>query len=132
MGDITKKFEDFKKKKDNKFSKENEFEPMSNDIIALGKLDNGEYEPIKGPVEIVSIVDVITDPDEIKKIEENFTIDTTLNVGEVKRGDIIWISAMLKKKDASAAWNSQTLSVLKLRLIDYFYGLNKLRSVKKL
>ena len=38
MADITKKFEDFKKKKDNKFSKENEFEPMSNDIVALGKL----------------------------------------------------------------------------------------------
>ena len=73
-----------------------------------------------------------TNPIKIKKIEENFTIDTTLNVGEVKRGDIIWISAMLKKKDASAVWNSQTLSVLKLRLIDYFYGLNKLRSVKKL
>ena len=131
MADITKKFEDFKKKQNTNFNKSKEYNPLSNDIIVLGKLDDNKYEIISEPVEIIQIIDIIKDPEEIKKLEENFTLDTTLNIDEVKRGQIIWLSAMLKKKSTSS-WNSQVLSVLKVRVIDYYYGLNKLNSVKKL
>jgi hypothetical protein len=63
------------------------------------------------------------------KIDENMTIDKNLNVGEVKRGQIIWLTALLKKPGSS--YSNQTLGVLKLRVIDYYYGLNKLNQVLK-
>jgi hypothetical protein len=131
MKDITTKFADFKKKQNSKFDKNKEFNTLSSDIIALGKLDDGEYEIINEPVEIISIIDMIKDPAEISKLEENFTTDTTLNVGEVKRGQTIWLSAMLKKSNSSS-WNSQVLGCIKCRVIDFYYGLNKLNSVKKI
>lgn len=48
MSDITKKFADFKQKKVDKFEKEEEYTP-SNDIVALGKLEDDTYEKITGP-----------------------------------------------------------------------------------
>jgi hypothetical protein len=57
------------------------------------------------------------------------TIDKNLNVGEVKRGQIIWMTALLKKPGTS--YNNQTLGVLKVRVVDYYYGLNKLNQVIK-
>jgi hypothetical protein len=63
------------------------------------------------------------------KIDENMTIDKNLNVCEVKRGQIIWLTALLKKPGSS--YSNQTLGVLKLRVIDYYYGLNKLNQVLK-
>jgi hypothetical protein len=131
MSDITTKFEDFKKKELNNFDKSHEYKPLSSDIIALGKLDDGNYEKITEPVEIIQILDVITDPDEIKNIEENFTLDTNLSLKEIKRGDIIWLSAMLKKK-GSSSWNTQSLGVVKVRVVDFYYGLNKINSIKKI
>ena len=62
-------------------------------------------------------------------VDENMTIDKSLNVGEVKRGQIIWLTALLKKPGTS--YTNQTLGVLKLRVIDYYYGLNKLNQVMK-
>ena len=62
-------------------------------------------------------------------VDENMTIDKNLNVGEVKRGQIIWLTALLKKPGNS--YTNQTLGVLKLRVIDYYYGLNKLNQVMK-
>ena len=70
MSDITTKFEDFNQKKVDKFDKTNEYQPLSDDIIALSKLDDGSYEKIKGTIEIVQITGIITDEDEIKKLED--------------------------------------------------------------
>ena len=44
MSDITTKFDDFKNKKIKKFDKEKEFQPLSDDIIAISKLDNGDID----------------------------------------------------------------------------------------
>ena len=46
MGNITKKFDDFKNKEVKKFDKTKEYQPLSDDVIALAKLDTGEYEEI--------------------------------------------------------------------------------------
>jgi len=62
-------------------------------------------------------------------IDENMTIDKNLNVGEIKRGQIIWLTALLKKPGTS--YSNQTLGVIKLRVIDYYYGLNKLSQIMK-
>ena len=133
MGDITKKFDDFKNKEVKKFDKTKEFQPLSDDVIALAKLDTEEYEEIKGPVSISQITGVVTDPDEIKEIEkaikENVTLDTSLILKDVKRGQIIYLTALLEKSK-TASWNSQTMGVVKCRIVDFYYGLNKLRTIR--
>lgn len=133
MSDITKKFYDFKEDKTKKFDKEKEFQPLSDDIIALSKLDNGDYKKVKGPVEIVQITGVITDEDEIKKLDEiagGPVLNTDISLKQVKRGDTIWLTALLQKPSNSTVYNSQTMSVIKARIVDIYYGLNKLNQMK--
>ena len=133
MSDITTKFDEFKSKKVKKFDKDQEYEPLSNDIIALSKLDNGEYEKVIGPVNIVQITGVITDEEEIKKLDEvaggGAILSTDLSLKEVKRGMEIWITALLKKP-SSSVYNTQSIGVLKVRIIDIYYGLSKLSTLK--
>lgn len=134
MSDITKKFDDFKDKEVKKFDKTKTYEPLSDDITAIAKLDTGEYEEIEGEVSISQITGVVTDPDEIKEIEnavkENVTLDTSLILKDVKRGQIIYLTALLEKSK-TASWNSQTMGVVKCRIVDFYYGLNKLRTIKQ-
>lgn len=115
-----------------KIKKYNDFDGkdnLSNDII-LSKDENGNFEKIKEPVNILQITGVITDEEELKKIEESFTLDTSITVKDVKRGDVIWLTALLEKTSGSAI-NSQSLGVLKCRIMDYYIGLNKLNQVMK-
>lgn len=133
MSDITKKFYDFKEDKTKKFDKDKEFQPLSDDIIALSKLDNGDYKKVKGPVEIVQITGVITDEDEIKKLDEiagGPVLNTDISLKQVKRGDTIWLTALLQKPSNYTVYNSQTMSVIKARIVDIYYGLNKLNQMK--
>ena len=127
MSDITTKFEDFKKKQ-----KENK--PLSDDITVLSKLDSGEYEPIKGGVDILQIIGVINDEKEIesieKSIDENFSLDTSITVKDIKRGDIIYLTALLQKTKGQS-FNSQSLGVVKARIVDYYIGISKLNQIKK-
>ena len=133
MSDITKKFDDFKNKKVKNFEKDKEFQPLSDDIIAISKLDNGDYQKVKGPVKIVQITGVITDEDEIKRLDEiagGPVLNTDLSLKQVKRGDTIWLTALLQKPSSSTVYNSQTMSVIKARIVDIYYGLNKLNQMK--
>jgi len=133
MSDITTKFDDFKNKKVKKFNKELEFEPLSDDILAISKLDNGDYKKVEGPIKIVQITGVINDPDEIKKLDEiagGPVISTDLSLKQVKRGDTIWITAFIQKP-TSASWTAQNSQcVIKCRIIDIYNGLSKLNTIK--
>lgn len=133
MTDITTKFDDFKNKKVKKFDKEEEFQPLSDDIIALSKLDNGDYEKVKGPIKIVQITGVINDEDEIKKLDEiagGPVLNTDISLKQVKRGDTVWLTALLQKPSSSTVYNTQTYGVLKCRIVDIYYGLNKLNQMR--
>lgn len=133
MADITKKFDDFKNKKVKNFEKDGEFQSLSDDIIAMSRLDNGDYQKVKGPVQIVQITGVITDEDEIKRLDEiagGPVLNTDLSLKQVKRGDTIWLTALLQKPSSSAVYSSQTMSVIKARIVDIYYGLNKLNQMK--
>lgn len=133
MSDITTKFDNFKQKKVNKFEKDKEFQPLSDDIIAISKLDNGEYEKVKGPMEIVQITGLITDEDQIKKLDEiagGPVINTDLSLKQVKRGQEIWLTCLLQKPSSSTVYNSQTMGCLKCRILDIYYGLSKLSTLK--
>ena len=115
----------------NTFEKKDDLKPLADDILALEETEDGEFIPIKGPIEIESIIDIIKDESVITKIEENITVDTAISVGEVKRGQIIYLTAMLKRSHQTTPYNQTTMGVLKCRIIDYFYGLNKLKQVMK-
>ena len=115
------------------------FEDLNNpeDIIALQKNDDGEYEKIKEPVNIVKVTGVLTDEKEVDKLEnqlESITggpvFNTDLQLKQVKRGDTIWVTALLQKTKGTV-WNTQqTMGVLKCRVTDIYYGLNKLKSIQ--
>ena len=131
MSDITTKFDKFKRKKIEDFAKNKEFQPLSDDIIALS--DTGEYKKIKEPVKIVQVTGVLTDEDEIKKINEisgGPILNTDISLKQVKRGDIIYLTVLLQKP-GSAVFTAQTMGVLKVRISDIYFGLNILNTIKK-
>ena len=134
MSDITTKFDDFKKKKVKDFAKNKEFQPLSDDIIAIKELEDGSIEKIKGPIEIVKVTGIITDEEKIKKLNEisgGPVISTDLSVKQVKRGDTIWVTAFIQKP-GTQSWTSQTSqAVLKCRISDIYFGLNILNTIKK-
>lgn len=134
---ITTDFEKFKEKEQKKFDKKKEFDPLSDDITAIRKLDNGNYEKIKEPVKIVQVTGIITDDKEINKIENQLSetvpgapvFNTDLRLKKIKRGDIIWVTALLEREYATTSYNAQTMGVIKCRVVDYYYGLNKLKYI---
>jgi hypothetical protein len=75
---------------------------------------------------------MLTDEDEIKKLDEiagGPVINTDLSLKQVKRGQEIWITALLQKP-TSSVFNTQSIGLLKVRIIDIFYGLSKLSTLK--
>lgn len=132
--DITSKLQDLKNKEVLKFDKFKVYEPLSDDITILSKLDDGSFEPVDGDIEVLQITGMLSD-DEVKNLElslkENLLMDTSLNIMDIKRGQILWLTALLQKKTTTQPFNSQTMGVVKVRVVDYFVGLNKLRTLKK-
>ena len=131
---ITKDFEEYKEKKAKEFKKKKTFDPLSSDIIALRELEDGSIEKVKGPIEILQITGAITEEDRIARLEESISggpvFNADLGVKEVKRGDVIWVTA-LAQRPGTASWNAQpSYHVLKCRIVDIFYGLNKLKTIK--
>jgi len=133
---ITTDFEKFKKKDIVKYNKTEEFDQLSDDISVLRKLDNGEYEKMDGPFEILQVNGIIKDEKEISKIENQLTeeisggpvFNTDLQLKAIKRGEIIWVTALLQRP-GNSTYNSQTMGLLKCRVVDFYYGLNKLKSI---
>ena len=105
-----------------------EFKKLSDDIIAVSKNDDGSFEKITEPINVLQITGMVTDEEELKKIEEGFSLDTSLTIKDVKRGDILYLTALLERTSGSSI-NSQKLGVLKVRVVDYYLGLNKLNQV---
>ena len=132
-----KKFKEFKefkssKKEDNPYKgedikKSSEKEDLSTDINLLDKVLD-KVEKIEGEIEIVSINDVSMDKPDLSdpKLSEAIIINADLSGEKVKRGDIIWITAMIKK--GSSTLNS--MGVFKCRITDMYQGLSILNSIK--
>lgn len=127
---ITTKFNEFKQKQvDKEINKKNK-QNLSTDIIAVQKLQDGSYEKISGPIKVIQLTGIVTDISDIKKIEEGMTIDSTLSVGKIERGQMFYLTALLEKSGVRGFTN-QTLGVVQVRVIDYWYGLSILNSVVK-
>lgn len=115
-------FEKYRKRK-----RDGEHKPLADDIL---QFDGEEYKKVKEPMEIVQLTGIITDEEQIKKLEEDFVVQGGDFSGkEVKRGDYIWISCLMKKPGTSYA--PQSIGVLKTRVTDVFLGLSKLNQIMK-
>jgi hypothetical protein len=133
MSNITTKFQDFKDGKVKDFNRTKEFEPLSDDIVALRELENGDIEKITEPIQIVSITGIITEPEKIKKLEEAISggpvFSTDFQTKEVKIGSNIYLTAFIKKP-GSTSWSSQqSQCVISARINQIWYGLNKLKYI---
>jgi hypothetical protein len=74
-------------------------------------------------VEIEYITDIsLEKPTDLK---ENIIINADLGGNEVKRNDVLYITAMVKKKNVN--WNS--MAVLKVRVTDIYQGLSILNTL---
>ena len=63
MADITKKFSDFQEKKEKKFDKDKEFEPLSDDMVVMAQMDDGSLEKIDLDGNIISIDSELNEKD---------------------------------------------------------------------
>jgi hypothetical protein len=99
-------------------------------VLDIDSIKSGEYY-------IDSIIDIIPETDEdIDSNETSITesgiiaMNADLTTKPIKRGDTVWITALVKKKGASMA-SSGSHSVIKLRIVDIYPGLTKLNSILK-
>lgn len=90
-------------------------------------------EKLSGEYEIDSILDIIKDEDIddfLSKNEAYTTINNTNMVTkEIKRGEFIWLSALIRPKDKE--YMTPTPAVLKLKVVDIFKGLKYLNKIMK-
>lgn len=78
--------------------------------------------------EIESIIDIFTEPED-KTVKENIIgVPSSLTNKEVKRGDLVYITAMIRKPGQSFT-SPATQAVLKLRVVDIYQGLSYLNKV---
>jgi len=87
-----------------------------------------EVQKLVGEYEIDEILDIFLDPKDIPLVEGAIGINTDLSVKEVKRGDTIWITALLRKQGHSFT-SPAVQGVIKVRIVDIFYGLQYLNKV---
>jgi len=131
-----KRFDRFhENKKSDKETKNGEQEELSDDIHDADLEIEGEPAD-KGDYEIESIINVIVEPDEIDKkefgnsVEESsITVQSDLTVKQAKRGDIIWITALLRRKGTTSFNSPAKQGVLKVRIVDIYYGLQYINKV---
>lgn len=104
------------------------FTNLSTDIenipcVDVDKIKSGEYE-------IESIIDVFLD---IDKLQESgiVGITTDLTNKDVKRGDFVYMTAMLRKSGTTSFSSPSIQAVLKLRVVDIYHGLSYLNKIIK-
>lgn len=125
-----KNFKEFNLKE----NKDDEYTNLSSDIELLKKDDNGESEKLDlEEWEVVKIVDIIKDDEEIEVLEANIGLNLTadLDAKNLKRGDYIYMTALLAPRNKSTAYSPGTMGVLKCRITDIYQGLSKLKSLMK-
>ena len=105
---------------------------LSNDIELI-EVDGEEEFDIK-EFEIDSIIDIIVPEDREfgNSIELSEAVTTHVSPGggkEYKRGQTIYITALLRKKGTTSFNSPAVQGVLKLRITDIFFGLQYLNKV---
>lgn len=100
---------------------------LSNDIDNLNdQLKNSIESTISSEEwEIVNVIDVsLDDPD----IKESVIINADLTNKSVKRGDVIYITAILHKK--GSYYHQNQMGVIKVRIVEIYNSLHVLNTLK--
>ncbi len=103
-----------------------------NGVIALQKALDDTYEVIDSPVYIEHIIDIIRDEEEINKIEEaarSLSLNTEIITHEVKQGDYLYITALLRKNKKNSMNSTGSVGVLKVRVVEIYKDLNILKKI---
>lgn len=114
-------------------NKVTEFEDLSNDIDVIEiEGEDGEKMDSSG-YEIESIIDIII-PEDRKfgnelEVDESITTAVTTDGKHYKRGDVIYITALLRKKGTTSFNSPAVQGVIKCRITDIYYGLQYLNKV---
>ncbi len=111
-----------------KFSKIKTQDPLSNDINTLdNKIQKDSLGDIlEGPWEIDEIMGVSLECPQ----NESLIINAELGGKDIKRGDFIYITALIRRKGSSPIHHSQ-MGVIKSRVVDIYNSLMVLNSLKK-
>jgi hypothetical protein len=105
-----------------------EYSNLSNELDIVDTDGN----KLKGPFEIESIIDIFLDPKDISteiKEANAVGVNTDLSIKEFKRGDYVWITALLRKPGTTSFNSPAIQGVIKLRVVDIYYGLQYLNKV---
>ena len=115
MEDI-EKFSDFLDKEAKKEREEENFNSSEWEIDSI--ISIMDEDPAKSEQERL----------ETDEVSEAITFDATVPK-DVKRGDHIWITALIKRKGATSMNDSGRQAVIKLRVVDIYYGLQHLNKI---
>jgi hypothetical protein len=112
---------DFKKGKDKN---------TSNDIKNLNdQLDKQvEGTKLEGEWEIVSVIDVSLQKP--TNIEEALIINAEVGTHQIKRGELIYITAQIKKPGQSQAYHQSQMGCIKVRVVDIYNTMLVLNNLK--
>lgn len=120
FSDITKKDASINFKKDKSKGLSNDVENLDNQIL---NTVNGTK--LEGEWEIVNVIDVTSE----KPQNEAIIINAELGGKDVKRGDFLYITALINKKGSSAYHQSQ-MGVIKVRVVEIYNTISVLNSLK--
>jgi len=114
-------------KKFNEYNEKlSEFKPLADDITKIETEE--EYEKVQ-KVEIVQVTGVLSE-EEAAKVDEAHVIHAGDFSGkEIKRGEYVWLSCLMKKPGLSTMNVPHIQGVVQCRIIDIFLGLSKLNQL---
>jgi len=126
MKKFSKIVEDITNKETSIDFKKDKEEELSNDITELDDQVSDEVKStiLDGEWEIVNIIDVTTE----KPMNEAIIINAELGDKEVKRGDFIYITALINKK--GRPYHQSQMGVLKVRVVEIYNTLLVLNSLR--
>lgn len=116
-----------------KTQKIKKFQELSDDIEKeVLDLKDGEIKSKSNDkFEIESVIDVFTDPKDLPLTESGLVaINADLSNKDIKRGDVVYITAMVRKEGQSFS-SPSTQAVIKLRIVDIYHGLSYLNKIMK-
>lgn len=122
-----KKFTDLTKKDSKIEFKKDKPSLISNDIENLDDQISDEIDGTKldGEWEIQSVISVSTEP---PKTNEAIVVNADLGSKEIKRGEFIYITALINKKDKP--YHQSQMGVIKVRVVEIYNTLLVLNSIK--
>lgn len=124
-----KKFSDISDKNTSLEFKKDKPKTISNDVEKLDDQISNNIDGTKldGEWEIVNVIDVSSNKP--PHIDESLIINAELGGKDVKRGDYVYITALIHRK-GSGDYHQNQMGVLKARITDIYNNLFVLNSIK--